>query len=106
MITLAPVAMAAMGLNPVPEGFALRANFHALHVYEVRGLTFPTPSFPVSSGTVSGRSYHFTMGASVNAICRNLANDDFADDEAQWQQERRANPPYLMVHLGPTALHT
>ena len=43
-------------------------------LYEVRGLTFPTPSFPVSSGTVSGRSYHFTMGASVNAICRSLLN--------------------------------
>jgi len=106
MLTLAPATLEAIGLNPVPKGFALRARFHSVHVYEVRGLTFPTPSFPVSSGTVSGRSYHFTMGASVNAICQSLANDDFADDEAHWRQERRANPPYLMVHFGPTAFHT
>jgi hypothetical protein len=90
-------------LSPVPECFELSARFHTLHVYEIRGLTFTAATMPPRSGIIGTRAYRFTVGSSINAICRSLVNDDFADDEAEWKQERRANPPYLVVHLGATA---
>ena len=57
-------------------------------------------------GVVSGVPYQMAFGASVNAIARRLVNDDLADDEGGWLAEHKCAPPFLMLHVGPTARHT
>lgn len=91
-----------MGLRPLSPGHTLAVVFHSLHVYEVRGFSLEAPSLEPISGTVEGFTYTLSVGSSVNAVCRRLVQDDYADSEEEWQKEHKCTPPYLIVHFGPT----
>lgn len=104
-ISVSDHVLEAMGLSLLPQGQRPAAEFHALHVYAVRGFTLDAKSLGMISGTVAGESYTLSVGCSVNALCRQLVQDDYADSEEDWQKEHKCNPPYLLVHLGPTGRH-
>lgn len=104
-ISVSDRVLEGMGLRPLSPGQPLVAMFHSLHVYEVRGFTLEAQSLGAISGTVAGFAYTLSVGSSVNAICRQLVQDDYADSEEEWQKEHKCTPPYLIVHLGPTTGH-
>ena len=54
---------------------------------------------------MEGLTYTLSVGSSVNAVCRRLVQDDYADSEEEWQKAHKCTPPYLIVHLGPTTKH-
>jgi hypothetical protein len=95
----------AMGLRSLSPSRPLAAMYHSLHVYEVQGFTLEAPSLEPISGAVAGLVYTLSVGSSLNAICLSLVQDDYTNSEEEWQKERRCTPPYLVVHLGPTAQH-
>src|SRR5687767_3979968 len=99
-------AIAAMGFTRIPVEGAVSAAFHALHVFSVQGFTVSGDQVVVKGGRAAGLGYTIGCGASVNAVCQVLLGQRFTEDEADWAQARPANPPYLVVHLGPTAIHT
>lgn len=99
-------AIAAMGFTPIPVDGPVSAAFHALHVFSVQGFTVSGEPVVVKDGRAAGVDYTIGCGASVNAVCQALLGQQFTEDEAEWAQTRRANAPYLVVHLGPTAIHT
>jgi hypothetical protein len=94
------------GLKALPTAQRLAATFHSLHVYEVRGFTFETSTIlgPIA-GTVHGFPYALCVGDSVNAICHALVGQEYADSEEKWRVDHKAAPPYLVIHMGPTARH-
>ncbi len=104
-ISVSGDVLEAMGLRPLPPGHSLAAVFHSLHVYEVRGFTLEAPSLEPISGTVAGFAYTLSVGSSVNAVCRRIVQDDYAESEEEWQKEHKCTPPYLIVHFGPTTTH-
>ena len=95
-----------MGYQALSTPESIAARFHYLHVYEIRGFTVDDASLQAQSGTVVGRLYQLAVGSSVNAVCRTLVGDDLSDNELEWQKEHKCSPPYLIVHLGPTDVHT
>lgn len=99
-------AIAAMGFTRLPVDGALSAAFHALHVFSVQGFTVSGEQVVLRDGRAAGVDYRIGCGASVNAVCQALLGQQFTENEAEWAQARRANAPYLVVHLGPTAVHT
>ena len=101
-ISISEHVLEAMGLRPLSTGHTLAAVFHSLHVYEVRGFILEEPSLEPISGTIEGLTYTLSVGSSVNAVCRRLVQDDYADSEEEWQKEHKCTPPYLIIHLGPT----
>jgi hypothetical protein len=104
-ITVSEHLLEAWGLQPLSSGHRLTAVFHSLHIYEVRGFTLEAPSLEPISGSVAGFAYALSVGSSVNAICRRIVQDNYADSEEEWQKEHKCTPPYLIVHFGPTAEH-
>jgi hypothetical protein len=104
-ITVSEHLLQAWGLQPLSSGHRLTAVFHSLHIYEVRGFTLEAPSLEPISGSVAGFAYTLSVGSSVNAICRRIVQEDYADSEEEWQKEHKCTPPYLIIHLGPTAEH-
>ena len=102
---LSDAVLERVGLRPLPPGQAISGVFHTLHAYEVRGFAVETQSINPISGVVAGCPYVLSVGSSINAICRQLVRDDFADSEEEWQKEHKCTPPYLVVHLGPTGEH-
>lgn len=103
---LSTAVLESMGYQPLPPHASISARFHYLHVYEIRGFSVDEQSLPSRTGAVAGKQYQLAVGASVNAVCRTLIDDDFADSEPEWQKEHKCTPPYLVVHLGPTDQHT
>lgn len=99
-------AVAAMGFTPIPVDGEVSAAFHALHVFSVQGFTVGGDQIAVKRGRAAGLDYTVACGASVNAICQALLGQKYTEDETEWAQMRHANAPYLVVHLGPTAIHT
>jgi hypothetical protein len=99
-------AIAAMGFTRIPVDGAVSAAFHALHVFSVQGITVSADQVVVKQGRAAGLDYTIGCGASVNAVCKTLLGQQFTENETEWARARGANAPYLVVHLGPTALHT
>jgi hypothetical protein len=93
----------AMGFRRMPEGHELVARFHSLHVFTVQGFSVDGSPPVRSSGSAHGVNYEIAVGSSVNELCRLLIDDDFADDEEAWSAEKKCTPPYLLLHVGPTA---
>jgi hypothetical protein len=87
-----------MGFVRIPDNVTIVARFQSLNIYQIQGLVFNQAS-PTTPKTLT---YHennisFTFGNTVNEICRELAGDDFTDNEEKWQEEVAATPPYLAV---------
>jgi hypothetical protein len=99
-------AIAKMGFTRIPVDGAVSAAFHALHVFSVQGFTLNDHQVVVKRGRAAGVDYTIGCGTSVNAVCQALLGQQFTEDEAEWAKRHSANSPYLVVHLGPTAVHT
>ncbi len=93
--------MEAMGFSEWPEGLDVTASFHALHVYEVQGIAMTDASVMPFDGVACSTPYRACIGSSLNAISQALLQDDFCKSEEEWQKEKSATPPYLVVHFGP-----
>ena len=98
--------MKAVGFRPMEASDAFPATFSSITSFEVQGFTPETDDVKTLVGTVAGHSYRLAVGKSVNAVCRALVNDDLAAGEAEWAKEQRSTPPYVLVLLGPTSLHS
>jgi hypothetical protein len=95
----------ANGFKPVVATEKIVAQFHRLQVYAVRGCVLKESSLPIQTGSVAGKDFRLSLGADVNEICRTLIGHTYIDNVADWQNYNKCNPPYLVVHLGPTILH-
>ena len=105
-ISLSTAVLEAMGFRPLSPAEPISAKFHSLHVYEIQGFIVDEASLPARIGAIAGRPYQLAVGASVNAICRTLVNDDLVDSERERKKEHKCTPPYLVIHLGPTKEHS
>jgi hypothetical protein len=95
---LTSYSLEKMGFEPIPPNIAIEANFRSLNVYEVRGIVSDKKS-PLDPATLmrTDNEVSFSLGCSVNEVCRQLVDDDFADDEDKWRSETNSTPPYLIV---------
>ncbi len=91
-------ALEMMGFEKIPDDSPLEVRFHSLNVYEIRGITSNKES-PLNPDDLKLETSEISVsvGDSLNAICRKLTGDDFADDEEKWCDEKKSKPPYLMV---------
>lgn len=103
---LSNYALEQMGFRRANPDDVPTAEFHSLHIFEAMGLILEKDALIEAQGVISGVSYHVALGTSVNAVARRLISDDLTDDEEQWLIAHKCTPPFLMLHVGPTARHT
>ena len=96
----------AMGYKKAPKNMALTAKFHCLHVFHIQGIRLDEGTLIVQTDTSGANLIQIGIGNSVNAICNKMLGDSYADDENEWQKEKNCQPPYVVVHFGPTKSHT
>jgi hypothetical protein len=96
----------SFGFRPFHEERAITASFHSIHVFGIHGVAFDDPMVPRITATLKGVSFSFSVGTSLNAIARELIDDDFTDDEGAWARKHSCSPPYALVHFGPTSPYT
>jgi hypothetical protein len=91
-------ALEQMGFERIPKGERIEANFKSINVYEIRGFISDDtlPLLPAELKRVSN-DFSFSIGDSLNAICRILLGGDFVEDEEKWLEEYKSKPPYLIV---------
>lgn len=104
-MNLSNAALEGMGLIPIATGQRVSGAFHILHAYEIRGCIVDVEAISPVSGIIAECPYSLSVGSSINAVCRQLVQDDFTESEDEWQAEHKCTPPYLIVHLGPTGEH-
>lgn len=95
-----------MGFTPIPAGSSLAATFHSLRVFEVRGFNLEDDTVVTVTGSASGAAYTVGVGSGINAVSMALAGDIFTEDEEAWATKNKCTPPFLVVHFGPTKLHS
>jgi hypothetical protein len=105
-ISFSSEVIKSMGFRKIAADEPVVASFHSLHVYAVQGLMLEDAPIVPTRGSISGTAYAFALGNSVNAVTQELLADNLADDEAAWARENRCAPPYAVIHVGPTAVHT
>ena len=105
LMELSTYAIELMGFKPIPAGETIEAEFHSLHVFEVRGFTVKDGGVVSHSASVSGTDYTLAVGGSVNDVYRSIVGDIFTQDEEAWAKEHGCTPPYAVVHFGPTSRH-
>lgn len=91
-------ALEEMGFEKIPDDLTIEAHFRSLNVYEARGIVSDkmAPLDPTSLKSTDNE-VSFSLGDSVNEVCRILVGDDFAEDEEKWKEETKTTPPYLIV---------
>jgi hypothetical protein len=92
--------MRAMGFRPFRVDEVIKARFRLLKVFSIEGFT--VTSTQKASTALNGRECAFAIAGRVNEACRSLLCDDYTDDEAEWERERRCSGPYVLVSVGPT----
>ena len=97
--------MEAMGFREFAEAEEVSASFSSVTVYEARGVTLAPSSTEVSGGKVAGVDYRLAVSSSVNDACIALVDDVFTDNEEDWKKENKCRGPFVLVQLGPTAMH-
>lgn len=102
-MSISNAGLEAMGFRKMADDDFVDANFHKLHVFEVRGLVIGRDVGDQVSGEISRVPYQVAFGDSVNAICQRLIGDKYTEDEGQWIGEKKASPPFAVIHIGPTA---
>jgi len=95
-----------MGFKPIQDGSTISARFHALHVLTIQGITVEEGALAPVRTSVQGVSFALTVGSNVNALSKELLNDDYVEDETAWAKEHSCSPPYALLHFGPTETHT
>jgi hypothetical protein len=103
MVQVSDDVMRGMGFSLDSSNPKLSARFHSLNLYELRGYVFPEKPVCVRNGTVGETTFAFAIGYLANELSRELVADNLFPDEQAWRDERKAEPPYVLVHLGPTA---
>lgn len=102
---LSSYALEQMGFRRRLPTESIEAVFHGLYVYEARGFTIENDVVLEISGLVAAAPYELALASSLNSACRKLLSDDFTDDEDGWKTEHKCTPPFILVHIGPTAPH-
>jgi hypothetical protein len=100
--TFSVFALEAMGFREVVEKGALLASFMSVTVYEARGITLPKGFAEARQARVAGAEYRVALAKEVNAGCRKLIGDDFAESEPDWRKETEAIGPFILIAVGPT----
>lgn len=85
---------------------SIAADFHSVHVYEAQGFTIEHDMVLEGGGVVAASPYKLALASSVNAAARKLLSDDLTDDEDSWVAEHKCTPPFVLIHIGPTARHS
>lgn len=98
-------ALEKMGFRRLQDGEVLFASFQCVHAFELQGISQAAGLMLSDAGSIGGVDYRVAISSSLNAAARQIANDDFADDETAWVNEHKCQPPYLLVHIGPTSVH-
>ena len=94
-----------MGFRRRGDGEMPSAAFSCVYAFEVQGVS-PSPGLLVDAvGAIDGIGYRIALSETLNGGTRRIASDDFADDEPAWVAEHKCSPPFLLVHVGPTATH-
>lgn len=94
-----------MGFRRKRVDEALSATFCCVYAFEVQGVLPSQGLLGDATGILGGAAYRVALSETLNAAARRIADDDYADDEAAWVAERKCSPPYLLIHIGPTATH-
>src|SRR5688572_14615170 len=94
-----------MGYRRRRDDENISASFSGTFAFQVLGLSVAENCIVEAAGRIAGFDYRLALADSLNAAARRIADDDFADDEAAWVAERNCAPPYVLVHIGPTAMH-
>jgi hypothetical protein len=98
-VELSTYALENMGFEKILESCPIEAKFQSLNVYEIRGIKSNCESvLNPSEAKVTSGEITVSIGESLNSICNTLLADDFADDELAWCSEKKAKPPFLMIH--------
>lgn len=96
----------AMGFTAMAADEEISATFYSIHIFEVQGFVAPQHSIITQPVKTAGVSYQIAAGPSVNDLCRSVAGDEYTDNEQKWAADRKCTPPYILVHVGPTATHS
>lgn len=96
----------AMGFEKAPENMSLTARFHSLNVFHIQGVRIDESALIVQSDKMNDIVSEIGIGHSVNSICKKMLKDKFVDNEEEWQKEKKCQPPYIVVRVGPTKVHT
>jgi hypothetical protein len=98
-------ALERMGFRRRRDDEPISATFSSVHAFEVQGLSSSQGLLLDATGTIGGVGYRLALSETLNAGAERIAGDNYADDEAAWVAERKCSPPYLLIHIGPTASH-
>lgn len=101
---LNPKVLEMAGFELITDLQSLAARFFGLEVFKIHGFTVDDCVISSKDLKVRGVSCDVAIANSLNAGCRELFDDDFIENEAEWLQQRKAVPPFLMVRIGPTDL--
>lgn len=102
MAQLSNYALEAMGYSLIGPSEKLNAKFTRVDVFSIQGISLRAPVLPQMQSKMNGISFRMAMGASLNEVCMQLVDDNFAEDEGKWKRETQFLPPYLLLTFGPT----
>lgn len=103
-ITFSAEVMKSMGFSP-SDG-PLEASFTSTTVYEARGMVLGPEAVEVQQGAIGSVTFKVAVAASANDACMALCGDRFSEDEDEWKKEKRCTGPFLLLHIGPSKMHT
>jgi hypothetical protein len=100
--TLTSYALESMGFRDLITRGSLAASFMSVTVFEARGITLPEDFADAREARVAGANYRVALCKYVNAGCRRLIGEDFAESESEWRKEVKATGPFVLIAVGPT----
>ena len=97
---LTKYAIENMGFTEHPETDRLEISFGIIKAYSIRGISFEKECDRKISRVASfGTNCTAVISQSLDAASQLLTGDSFVDDGAQWLSEKKAYPPFLLVHF-------
>lgn len=100
VVTFSDEVMKAMGFRQFAPGEVVKARFSNLAVFAVEGIT--VASTGIETVTIKGHICKLAIAPTVNEACQALLSDNYAADEAEWQNDHKCSGPYALVAIGPT----
>ena len=90
----------AIGIEPIPDGETVKAQFKSLSVYEIQGIYSDklSPLEPHKLVHVE-KDFSFSVGENINIVCQTLTGIDFIKDSGKWRKDKKATPPFLVVMI-------
>lgn len=97
---LSKYAIEMMGFTEYPETDELEISFGIIKAYSLRGLVFENKCEQKQSKVASfGANSYVVIAQSINEACKLLTGDNFAEDEEKWLSDKKASPPFLLIHF-------